>query len=382
MNSENMRQGYWKDEGRNVRLRGSELQRYLEKFPELKESKFEHKKEQLFLALAQGMPEEWIDHLFADNLCSSVCIDFQRTLLLLSGDFDFVRERCTGRFCYDEIVEEYLDREIRKRYPVIEEIQKLKEEKERLTMEFKDKVEFLLKKFNYEQQISELNEQHKAELLLKDFEKKEQAFMFERRSYEEKLGRLKKERDRLKVEALEMRQGQELPEKAVKKPFLEEEKEKEKAAVSERHIRMRIRKFFSKGKEVERSNDREACRLIFMEAMQKNTYSNKHLQILSYAFTNGFSAEEMGYLINPEMETDNAVVLCSLFAGRRKLECPFTIAKQEEEDMQERVPGDVKTDERTEQMVQDEITAESDTYTDDEMQYDQADADEMFEDAP
>lgn len=204
--------------------------------------------------------------------------------------------------------------------------------------------------------------------------------MFERRSYEEELGRLKKERDRLKVEALEMRQGQELPEKAVKKPFLEEEKEKEKAAVSKSRIRMRIRKFFSKGKEVEKNNDREACRLIFMEAMQKNAYSNKHLQILSYAFTNEFSAEEMEYLINPEMETDNAVVLCSLFAGRRKLECPFTIAEQEK--MQERVSDDAKMDEGTERMVQDEITAESDTYTDDEMQYDQADDDEMFEDAP
>ena len=118
-----------------------------------------------------------------------------------------------------------------------------------------------------------------------------------------------------------------------------------------------------------------------MEAMQKNTYSNKHLQILSYAFTNEFSAEEMEYLINPEMATDNAVVLCSLFAGRRNLESPFTIAEQEGK-IQERIQEDARMDERTERIDQDEITAESDTYTDDEMQYDQTDDDEMFEDAP
>lgn len=145
MENEAMAQGYWKDESRNVRLRGSELQRHLEKFPELKAPKFEHKREQLFLMLAQGMPEEWIDYLFSDNSSPSICIDFQRLLLMLTRDFDFVKKRCTGKFCYDEVIEDCLDREVQKRYPVTEEIEKLKQEKERLTEEFKDKIGFLLK---------------------------------------------------------------------------------------------------------------------------------------------------------------------------------------------------------------------------------------------
>ena len=383
LESENMQQGYWKDESRNVRLRGSDLQRYLEKFPELKAPKFEHRREQLFLMLAQGMPEEWIDYFFSNNSSSSICIDFQRMLLMLTGNFDFVKSRCTGKFCYDEVIEEYLSQTVQERYPVTEEIEKLKREKERLTGEFKDKVGFLLKKFNYEQQISELNEQHRAELLAKDFEKREQAFMFERRNYEETRKRLQEEKERFEKLYEEARTAQAIWEMQVQQGAvgISEEKREEREDVPEKYPIRRIFWFFHSRKEARSNRDAKECKRIFMEAMQKNTYSNKHLQILSYAFTNGFSAEEMEYLVKPDMETNNAVILCALFAKRKELRSPFTMDGGQKMNLEEDVFQSAETAGEEERAMLDEAAANSAVY-EDELLDEAMEDDEAFEDAP
>lgn len=379
MENEAMAQGYWKDESRNVRLRGSELQRHLEKFPELKAPKFEHKREQLFLMLAQGMPEEWINYFFSDNSSSSICIDFQRMLLMLTGDFDFVKSRCMGKFCYDEVIGDYLDREVQERYPVTEEIEKLKQEKGRLTEEFKDKIGFLLKKFNYEQQISELNEQHKAELLSKEFEKREQAFMFERRNYEETIKRLQEERDRFEELYEKNRIAQAIWEMQARQERAQEEpailKEKGKG-VLEKRPEKRIPWLFLSRKEFRKNRDAAECRRIFIEAMQKNKYSNKHLQLLSYAFTNGFPAEEMRYLADPGMETNNAVILCALFARRKGMESPFTMDGAPEVDGAGNIPPEAETADSKEN-----VRADEDVYVDEPLDGVEED-DEAFEDAP
>lgn len=203
--------------------------------------------------------------------------------------------------------------------------------------------------------------------------------MFERRNYEETIKRLQEERNRFEELYEKARTAQAIwkmqvrQEKTQGEPAILKEKEK---GVPEKRPAKRIPWIFSSCKEFRKNRDAGECRRIFMEAMQKNKYSDKHLQILAYAFTNGFTVEEMKYLTEPGMETNNAVILCALFAKRKGMESPFTMDGIPEVDGAENIPLETVTGDR-----QENVRADEGVYTEEPLDGVVED-DEVFEDAP
>lgn len=319
--------GYWQKPERNPGRRETTNRylSYLEKYVYLKETKYERKKEQLYLCVASGLCDEEIDYFFEqEEGHSAMSIDFQRMLLLEGAGLEFIRTTCKGHYCCDEIFQEYMQQSLADVFPVAERIRSLQEEKKRLTEEFRDKVGFLLEKLDYEHQIAKMDGQHKAELIAKDLKNKEQEYQYKFQCYEEKIGRMEKEKEKLRQENARLKNDfeQYFGQPENKKAQKTEWQYAHSNYVGEKGKR-KSWNLFQKILHGRRKYKERQKKKIFIQALQKNHYDDIQLQILFFAYANDFDEQELQYLLDTQIPIDNIILLVMMFAKRRRISCPF-----------------------------------------------------------
>lgn len=135
---------------------------YTEKYPYLKEEKYSHKREQLYLMLQYGMSEAFIDSFFrGDENISSRDLDFVRMAAMLFGE-EFVTEHFYKKeYSLEQAREVLAGKVIQIRCGGLPKLEELLQEQKWMKERFELQCEFLEKE-------RERSKQHFQELFAKE----------------------------------------------------------------------------------------------------------------------------------------------------------------------------------------------------------------------
>lgn len=126
--------------------------------------KTSHFQEQLYLMGKWGFSTEMIKNFMGLDL-SLQDVDFFRTLLLITKDFDYIKSNfIETEFLYEDAIAKAVGDLLEKQYPV-SEVEGLQREKERLKTEFELHKSFLEKEFELTQQLADERHNHEKEII-------------------------------------------------------------------------------------------------------------------------------------------------------------------------------------------------------------------------
>lgn len=306
--------GRWRKEYKTLSKEELELRllEFMEKYPELKDNCYKHKREQIYLLLSWGYGKKEIDYLM-DSPISSQDIDFLRLLMFLL-DFDFVQEQVIGKsFYYEDIIELTIETLLRKNYNVLQEIDQLKREKEEAQREFQLRMGFLQEKLEAEKHILDLNHSHKNEMHEKTMEIMQNNFAHEKEKWGMIKESLEKENTILKEKCREFEEQERMSKQEEIQEAILKEVRQDQIELSQAENEVPSKWFnlplFKKRNRKKKDRKKD----LIIQIMRNSSFQTEQLEILNQAFEIGLSTKYIKKMALPEIPADNMRLLFQFF---------------------------------------------------------------------
>lgn len=311
-----------------------------------------HFQEQLYLMLKWGYSKKLIEK-FLESELKVQDVDFFRLIYLLVKDFNFIKEHFMDQeFIYEVAVDQALDHMLNKKYPVLNEIEFLRLEKEKIRQQYEAQQAFIRKEFDFESKMKEMQMLHQKELselqtsmerkqfdeqnrkmermqiMLRnekqEADKRNQILLKENETLKEENARLS---ERLKLFTKSVSEKQEANSKRTKE--MQASSTPEETRESKRFWRIKLRK----RKTEERSEDDRYHFIVGL--LKKQKFQTKQYKIILFALKNGLPLEGIKELANPELTYDNMVFLCNILFLKHGMNLEYSEEKncQEEQEV-------------------------------------------------
>lgn len=299
---------------------------YTEKYPYLKEEKYSHKREQLYLMLQYGMSESFIDSFFrGDENITSRDLDFVRMAAMLF-DEEFVTEHFYKKELGLEQAKELLaERVVQIRCSGLPKLEELLREQKWMTERFELQCDFLEKE-------RERSKQHFQELLDKETQIFEERISGERLKLELKNGELEgklrvaeKEKGDLRAQLMDKtKQFQDETDRweAEKKRLLERCSEL-KAQLEQDTVGIGTSKegclsvFKNRKEQQRRRKEKEEWNQFILEVISNPELSKEQLDFIIQAVQSELTLPELRQLSNPRLKVKNMEILEQFYLKQR-----------------------------------------------------------------
>lgn len=299
---------------------------YTEKYPYLKEEKYSHKREQLYLMLQYGMSESFIDSFFrGDENITSRDLDFVRMTAMLFGE-EFVTEHFYKKELGLEQAKELLaERVVQIRCSGLPKLEELLREQKWMTERFELQCDFLEKE-------RERSKQYFQELLDKETQIFEERISGERLKLELKNGELEgklrvAEKEKGDLMAQLMDKTQQFQDKtdrweAEKKRLLERCSEL-KAQLEQDAVGIGTSKegcfsvFKNRKEQQRRRKEKEEWNQFILEVISNPELSKEQLDFIIQAVQSELTLPELRQLSNPRLKVKNMEILEQFYLKQR-----------------------------------------------------------------
>ncbi|WP_373216195.1 hypothetical protein [Ruminococcus sp. 5_1_39BFAA] len=297
-----------------------------ERYPYLKEEKYCHKREQLYLMLQYGMSDTFIDSFFKwDENISSRDLDFVRMTAMLFGE-NFTTEHFYKKEHTLEQAKELLaGHVVQMRLAGLPKLEELLQEQKWMKERFELQCEFLEKE-------RERSKQHFEELLAKERELCEERASSERLkmeleygSLEEKFRNSEKEKVELKEkldDATKQRQNEADQWEAEKNRLLDKCTElKERLEQDGVHTDAPKESYFSqlrsRKEQQRRRREKEEKNRLILTVISDSDYSKEQLEFIIQAVQSELSLPELRQLCNPKLPIKSMELLEQFYLEQR-----------------------------------------------------------------
>lgn len=299
---------------------------YVERYPYLKEEKYSHKREQLYLMLQYGMSETFIDSFFKeDENISSRDLDFVRMIAMLFGE-EFVTEQFYKKeFGLEQAKELLAEKVVQIRCSGLPKLEELLQEQKWMTERFELQCDFLEKD-------RERSKQHFQELLDKETQLFEERLGGERLKLELKNGELEgklrmaeKEKGDLMTQLTDRtQQFQEETDRweAEKKRLLErcselkaqlEQDAAGKGTQKDGYFSM----FKNRKEQQRRRKEKEEWNQFILAVISNPEFSKEQLDFIIQAVQSELTLQELRQMCNPKLEVRSMELLEQFYLRQR-----------------------------------------------------------------
>jgi len=268
---------------------------YIERYPYLKEEKYCHKREQLYLMLQYGMSEAFIKSFFeGDENIISRDLDFVRMIAMLFGE-NFVTENFYKKEYNLEKAKEILtEKVVQIRCAGLPKLEELLQEQKWMKERFELQCEFLEKE-------RERTKEHFQELLTKETELMEERSRNEKIQLEEKLKEAENEKQRLLKKCGEL------------KELLEQ---------ADNHVKPVRGKYFTQlqnKKELQKKQrENEERNQFIMTVLSNPDFSKEQLEFIIQAVQSELTLPELRQMCNPKLPVKSMELLRLFYLKQRE----------------------------------------------------------------
>lgn len=282
---------------------------YIGKYPYLKEEKYSHKREQLYLMLQYGMSDVFIDSFYrGDENITSRDLDFIRLAAMLFGEAFVTEHFYKKEYGLEQAKEFMAGKVIQNRCAGLPKLEELLQEHKWMKERFELQCEFLEKE-------RERSEQHLQELLAKEKEICEERCSSERLKLELKNGELEeklyaaeKEKDRWETEKNRL-----LEQCCELKAKLEQDlQENGKAKDSF------LAQFCTRKEQQKREKEQKERNRFMMMVISDPEFSKEQLEYILQAAQAELTLLELRQLCNPKLDVRKMELLKQFYMKQRE----------------------------------------------------------------